>query len=133
VLQGVYTGSKRDIKVVSWKNYTFQIMEPEVNPEEDMILFMIQAAIKMRIVIEFEYHGYMRVVEPYELGKNSRGDWIMRGFQVAGGGKRKGAGYWKHFRIDRMHNIDLTGQVFVPREDYYRLPPSWVFTPVTKV
>jgi predicted DNA-binding transcriptional regulator YafY len=114
---------------MSWYNVTFEILEPEVNKEEPLILRILQTAISMRQKVEFVYHDIVRVVEPYELGKNSQGDWIMRGFQTDGDGIRKGAGHWKHFRVDRMSNIDLTGEFFIPRDEYYELPPSWIWEP----
>lgn len=81
--------------------------------------FIVCDAINNREVIQFYYDGGMREVEPFCFGENSKGNCVLRGFQISGyssSGKSVG---WKLFKVDDMSNFSLIGRKFTKiRQDY---------------
>ena len=73
----------------------------------------IEAAIANRSVIAFDYEGTTRFVEPHALGRTSKDDMVMRGFQTGGDSNTINFG-WKLFTVAKMFNIRLAP----PRKDY---------------
>jgi hypothetical protein len=81
--------------------------------------FDICAAIRNREVIEFYYDGAIRVVEPFCYGENSKGNYVLRAYQVGGYSSSGEPLGWRLYREDKMTNITSTGRRFSPnRSDY---------------
>lgn len=74
---------------------------------------MIATAIANRSVIAFDYEGTTRFVEPHALGRTSKDDLVLRGFQTGGDSNSINFG-WKLFTVAKMFNIRLAP----PRRDY---------------
>lgn len=69
-------------------------------------------AIRNKEIIEFYYDGGKRIVEPYCYGESTRGNLVLRGYQIEGyssSGENEG---WKLFKEDDMNNITSIGQKF---------------------
>ncbi len=68
----------------------------------------IRFAGSNRLLLEFEYHGKHRVVEPYSVRQAGTGNVLLHGWEIA-------TGQIKAFKIDEMHNVRTSGQSFTPR------------------
>jgi hypothetical protein len=77
-------------------------------------------AIKMKQLVQFEYKGLVRTVEPHAVGVTSKGNDVVRCFQVAGG--HTSAGHdWDLCSLSKISLAKLTGQTFAgPRDGYKR-------------
>jgi hypothetical protein len=79
----------------------------------------ISQAIVGRKLLSFSYHGLPRVVEPHAYGISTRGNDVIRCFQVGGKSESGEAFGWKLMRTDEMTNLGLLEDKFSgPREGY---------------
>ena len=84
----------------------------------------ICSAIEGKLLIELEYHGHVRIVEPHVYGMDHHGVERLRGYQVAGGSRSSAPVDWKMFTVCDISSIRLTGKAFSgPRPDYTRMDP----------
>ncbi len=79
---------------------------------------MICDAIAQRTLLEFDYDGAHRVVEPHCFGISSKGHRVLRAFQVAGQSAVSGGLGWKLFAEEKMVALRLGIGGFSPRPDY---------------
>lgn len=68
----------------------------------------IRFAATNRLLIEFEYHGVHRHVEPYSVRQAQTGNVLLYGWELA-------AGHIKAYKIDEISNARSTGAAFSPR------------------
>lgn len=69
-------------------------------------------AIEERHLIQFHYANYYRVVEPYLFGTDSRGEDILRAYQIAGfDGLQRDIG-WKWFNTKNLSNVVILSTHF---------------------
>jgi predicted nucleotidyltransferase component of viral defense system len=61
-----------------------------------------------RLLVEFDYHGKHRLVEPYSVRRAQTGNVLLYGWELA-------AGHIKAFKIAEMRNVRSTGASFLPR------------------
>lgn len=75
----------------------------------------ICTAIANRSVIEFQYKGQSRTVEPHLLGVDSDGDVTLSAWQLSGG---SGQGF-RDFHVSKLSGPSTTGATFSgPRPGY---------------
>lgn len=73
----------------------------------------ICSAIKEKKIIEFNYHGYHRIVEPHLVGVHKdAGTQKLRGYQTAGGSEHGNIPDWRLFNIDEIESLKITDQNF---------------------
>lgn len=60
-----------------------------------------------------------RLLEPYTLGINKKGNWALRGYQLEGPSKSGNPEGWKMFRLDRIENIENTPTMYSPNRNGY--------------
>ena len=77
-------------------------------------------AIRQRRVVQFEYHGGMRVVEPYRCGRGALGHELVFAYQRYGHSQSGETTGWKTFRLAEVAEVDVLNQVFAGS----RLPHS---------
>jgi hypothetical protein len=76
-------------------------------------------AIENRSILQFDYHGEERFVEPHCHGTSSKGNELLRGYQVGGGSVSGNPSPWRLFNIEDAVNLIITGKNFDgPRPDY---------------
>ncbi|HEX3773213.1 MAG TPA: hypothetical protein VHV51_02055 [Polyangiaceae bacterium] len=78
----------------------------------------ICAAIRARVLLEFEYEGLRRVVAPYCHGETRSGE-ALRAIQVAGESRSRGFGFGKLWIVERMRGLQATSQSFAPDDPSY--------------
>lgn len=79
---------------------------------------MICAAIRDRVLIEFDYDGLHRVVAPYCHGLTSKGE-VLRAIQVRGASHSSGMGFGKLWMVEKILHIQRTAEGFVPDDPHY--------------
>lgn len=79
---------------------------------------VVANALKDKRCLSFLYDGETRLVEPHALGRNSAGDLILRGFQIAGGSGTASLG-WKLFKLDKAEELAVSDFTSIaPRPGY---------------
>jgi len=76
-------------------------------------------AINNREIIQFYYDGGVRVVEPFCYGESTKGNLVLRGYQIEGYSTSGSPVGWKLYRESEMINIQLTGRNFTEIRPYY--------------
>ncbi|HKJ30220.1 MAG TPA: hypothetical protein VKA34_00265 [Balneolales bacterium] len=70
-------------------------------------------------IIEFDYGGYHRIVEPHCYGSSKRNNPVIRAYQIGGGSKSGNIPSWRLFKREKMSNEVITNQIFGgPRPGY---------------
>jgi hypothetical protein len=80
---------------------------------------LICDAIRTRSLIEFRYHGLIRLVEPYCHGFSSRGNELLRGAQVGGSSNSGRFGLGKLWSVADIVELRLIDKPFEPGEQKY--------------
>jgi hypothetical protein len=76
-------------------------------------------AIRKRALLEFQYHGRLRVVAPYCHGISTRGGEVLRAVQVRGLSASGGFGFGKLWSVSAMVNPRILDEKFVPDDPDY--------------
>lgn len=74
-------------------------------------------AIENQNLLEFEYEGYSRVVEPHCYGLTTKGNEAIRAYQVEGYSSSGRMG-WKLYDLSKADNFEILDDVFETRDDY---------------
>jgi hypothetical protein len=81
-----------------------------------MPFYTIKEAIRGGTKVRIRLRGGERVVEPHLLGRNRRGDTLVRAYQVGGLGHAEG---WQLLRLEEVEQAVETGERFGnPRPGY---------------
>lgn len=76
-------------------------------------------AIKKRRILEFNYDGLSRVVEPHLVGDRTTGRTSLSSFQVGGKSHSGGLPDWRPFTVAKISGLEVTGRTFDgPRPGY---------------
>lgn len=92
-------------------------MTPDLIAKKDLIC----QAIAGRFLIEFDYHGDPRVVEPYACGIGKKSRYQLRGFQAGGRSASNPQLGWRMFSIEEMTALKITETEFSGWEGDRRL------------
>jgi predicted nucleotidyltransferase component of viral defense system len=87
-------------------------------------LEIIRFAGMNRLLVEFDYHGRRRLVEPYSLRTAATGNLLFYAWELA-------AGHIKAFKIAEMMNIRVTSDSFAPRYLIEFTPNAFLSAPLT--
>jgi hypothetical protein len=81
---------------------------------------IIKAISKMKL-IEFDYDGEYRLVEPHAYGVSKKGNELLRGYQTEGGTKNGVVPDWRLFSVNKIENLNVKNESFeCEREGYKR-------------
>lgn len=83
-------------------------------------------AIRSRCLLEFDYDGRHRVVQPYCHGRNKRGREALRAIQIGGDSRSGGLGFGKLWLVDKMQAVRATDRPFAPDDPDYNPEDSAV-------
>ena len=79
---------------------------------------IIERAIREKSVVEFNYGGHPRKVEPHMLGM-SGGTLQFLGYQIGGSSSSGGAlPEWRRFELNRISSLSITTQKFPGRRPF---------------
>ncbi len=83
--------------------------------------YSMQNAINERRLIRLDYEPGQRLIEPHAYGLSSKGDELLRAFQVSGASASGVHHDWKLFRVDRINSLTVLNERFDgPRPEYRR-------------
>lgn len=85
----------------------------------EMRATLICEAIRERRVLEFEYDGKRRAVEPYAYGVSTRGAEVMRALQVGGQSESGGYRFGKLWTVEKMQSVRVLEKHFEPDDPKY--------------
>lgn len=74
-------------------------------------------AIKNRNLIEFDYEGGVRTVEPHCYGLTTKGNEAIRAYQVDGYSSSGSMG-WKLYDLSKAESIEILDETFYVRDGY---------------
>ncbi|QIK59888.1 WYL domain-containing protein [Dysgonomonas sp. HDW5A] len=76
-------------------------------------------AIENQNLLEFNYEGYSRTVEPHCYGLTTKGNEAIRAYQVDGYSSSGKMG-WKLYDLSKADNLEILDDIFETRDDYKR-------------
>jgi hypothetical protein len=76
-------------------------------------------AIKKKAVIQFNYEGKLRIVEPQCHGISTAGKEVIRGFQTGGQSRSRGLAAEKLFELSKISDLKETGETFLTPGPHY--------------
>ncbi|GHT34541.1 hypothetical protein AGMMS49574_22170 [Bacteroidia bacterium] len=76
-------------------------------------------AIKNQNVITFDYEGESRTVEPHCHGVTTKGNEVIRAYQIDGYSSSGKMG-WKLYDLSKADDIEVLDETFEVRDDYKR-------------
>ncbi len=76
-------------------------------------------AIVARRLLEFEYDGARRVVQPYVHGFNAKQQELLRAIQIGGATRSRSLGFGKLWLVEKMRDLRLTDERFLPTDPHY--------------
>jgi len=79
----------------------------------------ICAAIKKKAVIQFNYKGSLRIVEPQCHGTSTAGNEVLRGFQTKNHSKLSESPANKLFEVSKVSGLRQTGKTFSKPGPHY--------------
>lgn len=71
-------------------------------------------AIRQKRIIEFDYHGHHRVVEPHVYG-HYHGQEQLLGYQVGGTSSHGNIPEWRRFDVIEVHGLLVSSRTFPGR------------------
>lgn len=74
-------------------------------------------AIEKQLLIEFQYEGESRTVEPHCYGLTTKGNEAIRAYQVDG--YSSSGGYpWRMYTLSKVDDLEVLDETFEVRDDY---------------
>lgn len=89
---------------------------------------VICEAIANRQVLQFNYHGTNRRVEPHLLGYDGDGDLTLSAWQLSGTGTG-----WRDFHVSNIHGLATTDETFSGARQGYNPSDSTISTVVCRL
>lgn len=87
--------------------------------EDKSMRTTICSAIDSKQVIQFDYDGGSRVVEPFCYGISTAGNEMLRGYQTSGYSKSGKEVGWKPFLASKISRLVVTDEHFTGIRDGY--------------
>ena len=85
---------------------------------------MIWCAILGRRLLEFDYDGYHRIVEPHVYGNKFRKDGMMV-YQIDGESSSGGLPDWRRMKLEGITNMKVLDKTFLGRRPVKGMYSSW--------
>lgn len=81
---------------------------------------LIIKAITERIVIQFEYNGFTRIVEPFVFGIHKKtNNTVLRCYQIGSYSESKRTIPWRLYDISLINSLQLTNQEAKNNREFY--------------
>ena len=81
---------------------------------------IICQAVNQMSLLEFEYDGGPRLVQPHCYGLSTAGNPVLRAYQLSGTSKSGAPVDWKLFNVNKMSNIRISSQSFDKAHEGYK-------------
>jgi predicted DNA-binding transcriptional regulator YafY len=76
-------------------------------------------AVENRKLLEFEYDGLHRVVEPHTVGISKTGKESLSAFQTSGESARGSVPCWGQFSLSKIENLNVLDDNFIGTQPGY--------------
>jgi hypothetical protein len=76
-------------------------------------------AIRRRALLEFQYKGHLRIVQPYCYGVSARDTDVLRAVQVRGSSASHGFGFGKLWNVAEVREPRILDETFTPDDPHY--------------
>jgi hypothetical protein len=76
-------------------------------------------AIRRRALLEFQYKGQLRIVQPYCYGVSARDSDVLRAVQVRGSSASNGLGFGKLWNVADVREPRILDETFTPSDPRY--------------
>lgn len=96
-----------------------RILNLHASPAIQSMIEIVRFAAANRLLVELDYDGTTRRIEPYSLRRTRDGNIVLHAYNVESAGHRS-------YRIDRMRGARATNQTFVPRYEIELSPQGAV-------
>lgn len=83
-----------------------------------MVRTNLQFAIKELKQVRLFYEGTERIVHPFLIGINKKGNEALRAYQVGGYSSSGDLPAWRLFLLDRIDLVEIIDENFQIRDDY---------------
>ena len=80
---------------------------------------LLTSAINNRKVVTFTYDEKPRMIEPHAVGTDSKGDIVLRGFQIDGESQTSPRA-WKLFKAEKIVDLEVTNVTFISARPGYK-------------
>lgn len=77
-------------------------------------------AIENYYILEFDYNGHHRIVEPHTYGVNHKGNEILAAYQIEGTSDKGDVPVWKQFTTDKISNLKVLNETFSGTRNGYK-------------
>lgn len=78
---------------------------------------LIENAISQKKILKFNYDRHLRIVEPDVFGILDN-LYELLGYQIGGSSSSGGIPNWRRFKISKISNISITGQIFPGKRSF---------------
>ncbi len=89
------------------------------SPDIEIMNAAICEAIKKKAVLQFNYKGSLRIVEPQCHGTSTAGNEVLRGFQTKNYSKPSESPSNKLFEVSKISGLKQTGETFSKPGPHY--------------
>lgn len=79
----------------------------------------ISEAIRRRALLQFDYEGHPRVVEPYCYGLSTADAESLRAVQIRGSSSSNAMGFGKLWTVSKMRALRMLDETFTPDDPNY--------------
>lgn len=83
------------------------------------LLTKIIEAIENRKLMEFNYDGNFRIVEPHTVGISKTGKEMLSAYQIDGNSNRGEVPCWGQFSISKIENLNVLSDKFTGTRNGY--------------
>jgi len=81
---------------------------------------LIAEAIEKMKLLEFNYQGFYRVVEPHTFGMFNNGNELLIAYQIDGGSKSRKPPFWSSFQLTEIEDLSISQESFSEPIDGYK-------------
>ncbi len=83
-----------------------------------MVLSKLETAIKERKKVSLMYKGVLRIIEPYLVGINTKGNESLRAYQIGGYSSSGNLPAWRLFLFEDIEDIEVLDDHFEINDKY---------------
>lgn len=77
-------------------------------------------AIENGNLLEFDYNGHHRIVEPHTYGVNHKGNETLAAYQIDGTSDNGDVPDWKQFTTEKISNLQVLDETFTSARKGYK-------------
>jgi hypothetical protein len=81
---------------------------------------LISEAIENKRLLEFNYQGFYRIVEPHTFGMFSNGNELLIAYQIDGSSSSRKPPFWSNFQIAEIEDLSISDKSFSKPRDGYK-------------